>query len=104
MSYELMDVEMADEIAKTIRFRQQKFMQESLTDSIKVVLFNYGESRRIAHCFKGCWDGPKSELDSRNGLPVCPRCGSPCTEDTLGWRLGLVKEQPGEDQWGITTA
>lgn len=99
---EFLTVDMADEISDLIERRQEKF-DEPLDVSIKVVILNYGDRRRIAHCIRGDWSGPKSELIAApSGLPLCPQCGKPCTEEALGWRLGLIREQPGEDQWGIT--
>ncbi len=99
---ELMTIEMADEISNVIQSRQQRF-QEPLDTSIKVVLLNYGDGRRIAQCTRGDWSGPKADLgQTGSGLPVCPRCQSACTEEALAWRLGLMKEQPGEDPWGLT--
>lgn len=89
---ESMTLEMADEIATRIVQRTERF-DEGLTTSIKVVLFGYGDGRRIAHCIDGDWSGPKSEMaQAQSGLPLCPRCGRPATEDADGWRLALVKD------------
>ena len=90
--HEVMGIEMADEISASIQFRQTKFDGEDLDTSIKVVLLNYGDNRRIAYCFNGEWSGPKSELVSVDGdIPHCPN-GHVCTEDASGWRLALMKE------------
>lgn len=94
---EMMNLEMADEISDFIELRQGKF-DEPLDVSIKVVLFNYGDHRRIAHCLNGEWSGPKSELVSVDGgVPHCPN-GHACTEEAIGWGLALVD---GHDPWGI---
>lgn len=99
---EFLTLEMVDEISEIVRFRQGKFTDESLDTSIKVVLLNYGDQRRMAHCMRRDWTGPKSKLaQAPSGLPICPRCGSPCTEDALGWRLALVREKEGEGQWDL---
>ena len=93
MDSEPMTLEMADEISDIIEFRQAQFDGESLDVSIKVVLFNYGDNRRIAHCIGGDWSGPKSEMNqSPTGLPACPVCGRVATEDATAWRLALVRE------------
>lgn len=100
--YEYLTLKMADEISEVVQLRQVKF-GEPLNVSIKVVVLNYGDGRRVAHCFSGDWSGPKAELDAtESGLPICPRCGKPCTEEALGWRLGLIRERPGDDPWGQT--
>lgn len=97
---EFVDMPMADEFARIIQLRQDRF-GEPLDVSVKVVLFNFGDERRIAHCVGGDWSGPKSDLAvSDSGLPLCPKCRRPCTEEGRGWRLALVNELPGEGVWG----
>lgn len=94
---EELTLEMASEIADVIERRQGKF-NEPLGTSIRVVLLNYGDERRIAHCMSCDWSGPKSELaEAPSGLPLCPRCGAPCTEEAEGWGLALVD---GVNPWG----
>ncbi len=89
---ELMDLDMADEISTKIQYRQHRF-DEPLDTSIKVVLFGYGDAHRIAHCVSGDWSGPKKDmvLAVPDGIPVCPKCGQPATEDADGWGLALVR-------------
>ena len=94
MRYELMNMEMADEIAEKIGYRQATFDNEPLDTSIKVVMFGYGDSRRIAHCILGDWSGPKSDMNqSESGRPICPKCGRVATEDENGWGLALVHDE-----------
>lgn len=97
MATEPMNMDMAVEISDIIEMRQDRF-DEPLATSIKVVLFGYGDSRRIAHCIFGDWSGPKSEMVQAkpNGIPLCPVCRRPATEDENGWGLALVES-------GITT-
>ena len=90
---ELMTLEMVDEISALIHYRQQHFGGEDLDTTVKVVLLNYGERRRVAHCISGDWSGPKADMNQTpSGLPICPKCGQVATEDEKGWRLALVKE------------
>ncbi len=87
-----MNMEMADEISETIRYRQSGvFPGEDLDTSIKVVLFNYGDGRTLASCVNGEWEGPKSELFGGSGIPHCPN-GHVCMESSTRWRLGLIEE------------
>ena len=91
MATELMNVGMAVEISDSIEMRQDRF-DEPLATSIKVVLFNYGDKRRIAYCIFGDWSGPKSDMNiAPSGLPICPKCGRSATEDENGWGLALVE-------------
>ncbi len=86
-----MNVEMAVEISDAIELRQERF-DEPFDVSIKVVLFNYGDGRRIARCVSGDWIGTKTSMNQdHDGLPICPNCGSVATEDTEGWQLALVR-------------
>ncbi len=95
MNEMLMDMKMAVEISDVIELRQERF-NEPLDVSIKVVMFNYGDGRRIAHCISGDWSGPKTEMDQApNGLPICPECGKVATEDAEGWKLALVRVTDG---------
>lgn len=97
---ELIDLAMAEDLSRIVRLRQNKFRDESLHQSVMVALLNYGDQRRIAHCISGDWSGPKSELAVHDsGLPLCPQCRKPCTEEALGWRLALVNELRGEGMW-----
>jgi hypothetical protein len=90
--HEFMNMEMAVEISDTIQFRQSRF-DEPLAMSIKVVLFGYGDERRIARCISGDWIGRKAEMNQdQDGLPICPNCGSVATEDAEGWQLALVQQ------------
>lgn len=94
-----MDRPMADDISALIRHRQERF-DEDLDTSIKVVLFNYGDGLRIAHCIRGDWSGTKNELDqTESGLPVCPRCGSGCTEDADQPQLALIHPHPRNENY-----
>ncbi len=87
-----MNMEMAVEISDAIEFRQDRY-DEPLDMSIKVVLFNYGDARRIAHCISGDWSGPKSDMDQTpSGIPACPKCGNVATEEEHGWALDLVSD------------
>ena len=86
-----MGLEMANDISEIIQYRLEKF-DEPLDTSIKVVLLNYGDSQRIAHCIRGDWSGPKSEMGRHSsGLPICPSCGGSCTEEAESPRLALVE-------------
>lgn len=97
--FEPIDRRMLDEIWGLIEHRQARFV-EDLEISVKVVLANYGDEKRIAHCISGDWSGPKSELaQAAGGLPLCPRCRKPCTEESEGWTLALIA---GYDPWAIS--
>ena len=88
---EPLTVDMFDQICTKTTQRMERF-GEGWQMALGVVLFNFGESRRIAHCIAGDWSGPKSDMArADSGLPICPLCGRPATEDAKGWRFELVE-------------
>jgi hypothetical protein len=60
--------------------------------SIGVVLMNYGDPFVKVKCTNNEWSGIKSDLTSRNGIPLCPN-GHPLFEITRAPRLALVFEE-----------
>ena len=79
----------ANDIAETILFRQKRWEGEPLRQSILVVLLNYGSKFVAVECVHREWRGVKGDLESRDGVPLCPN-GHPLLETSGGKRLALV--------------
>lgn len=85
------ELEMQDgeAIAAAILWRQEHWVDESLRQSIMVVLFNYGDKYTEVTCTQNEWSGVKGDLESDGGLPHCPN-GHPLFEMSGGKRLALI--------------
>lgn len=61
-------------IADAILWRQGNVPGETLTDSVMVVLFNYGDKMTQVSCVNGEWSGTKADIPRRQefGVPLCP--------------------------------
>jgi hypothetical protein len=85
---DLLHVQEAAEIANAIEQRQARW-DETLEQSIVVVLLNYGGKFIEVSCVNGEWIGTKDDLRGSKGLPRCPS-GHPLLETSGGKRLALV--------------
>ena len=86
---DILTIDQARDIAKTISWRQENGEKESLEDSIMIVLLNTGDKYTKVDCVRGEWSGVKSDLRMVGGLPHCPN-GHPLFEVSGGKRLALV--------------
>ncbi len=86
---DILTIDQARDIAKTISWRQKNWEKESLEDSIAIVLLNVGDEYTKVDCVRGEWSGAKTNLRMVGGLPHCPN-GHPLFEVSKGKRLALV--------------
>ena len=85
---EVLHVQEAAEIANAVERRQVRW-DETLEQSVVVVLLNYGGKFIQVACVNGEWVGTKDDLRGGEGLPCCPS-GHPLLETSGGKRLALV--------------
>lgn len=85
-----LDVNDIGEISESVKFRQEKFA-ENLTMSIGIVLMNYGDHLIKVRCVSGEWEGNKSDLLSRDGIPLCPN-GHPLVEISKAPFIALIDD------------
>ena len=65
-------VEDAERIAETVRIRRERWPDESLQQSIMVVVLNFGDHWTSVACINGEWTGQKRDLETGGGIPTCP--------------------------------
>jgi hypothetical protein len=94
MATEPLSMDLADEIAQGIAYRQERFADETLHTSCMVVLLNFGDRWTPVRCVAGEWSGTKRDLTSASpvGVPLCPN-GHVLIESADGRRqLGLIDD------------
>lgn len=84
-------VDQARDMAIRYFNRRGLFEEEDKITSFLVVVLNYGDHLTEVSCIAGEWNGMKGDLQSREGIPLCPN-GHPLLENAYQLRLGLIPE------------
>ena len=83
-------LEDAEALAASVAYRQQRWPDESLQQSIMVVVLNFGDHWTRVDCIGGEWAGQKRDLPRTTGIPHCPN-GHVLTESEHK-QLGVISD------------